>query len=111
MKMAFLPSGDIDAGGGPVTGMPVTLGPQVLAIDTPPRPPRPAPPPRPAGPPPAAGSPPGGGAATTSRVLFTGSMTTFSVPVRVVRRYQKRPSGSHVTVAVPPTTRPLRAGA
>ena len=38
-------------------------------------------------------------------------MTTFSVPVDVVRTYQKRPSGSQVAFTVPPTTRPLSAGA
>ena len=54
---------------------------------------------------------PAGGVATTSRVFFTGSMTTFSVPVDVVRTYQKRPSGSQFASTVPPTTSPLRAGA
>src|SRR6185369_7972644 len=119
MKRAFVPSGDIDGGGGVV--MPVTLGPQVLLSATPPprpAPPRPPPaprppvrpPPRPPAPPPAA-SAPAGGVATTSRVFFTGSTTTFSVPVNVVRTYQKRPSGSQLASAVPPTTRPLSAGA
>src|SRR5215210_4407879 len=49
MKMALLPSGDIDAGGGP--DMPVTFGPHVFVIARPPRPPRPPPPPRPPRPP------------------------------------------------------------
>src|SRR5688500_14703915 len=107
MKSALVPSGDSDAGGGPV--MPVTLGPQVFVIDTPPRPPRPAPPARPGGA--AGGAPPGGGTSATPRVFRTGLTMTISEPVAVVRRYQKLPSASHVTVAVPPTTRPLRAGA
>ena len=38
-------------------------------------------------------------------------MTTFSVPASVVRTYQKRPSGIHVGVTVPPTTSPASAGA
>src|SRR5207344_1042138 len=97
MKIALLPSGDIDGCGAPV--VPVTFGPQVLLMATPPpRPPRPPPPPpprppRPPAPPPAWVSP-AGGVATVSRVFFAGSMTMFSVPVGVVRTYQKRPSGS-----------------
>src|SRR5204863_197901 len=106
MNSALLPSGDIDAGGGPV--IPVTFGPHVFDSATPPRPapPRPPPPPpRPPRPPaPAEAWPPSGGVGTTSRVFFTGSMTTFSVPVSVVRAYQKRPSGSHVGLTVSPTT-------
>src|SRR5579864_675231 len=114
MKTALVPSGDIEAGGGP--DVPVTYGPQVFVIATPPpRPPRPPPPParppRPPAPPPGALWPPVGGAATTSRVFLTGSTTTVSVPVKVVRMYEKRPSGSQVASAVPPTTRPLRLGA
>src|SRR6185436_20867116 len=115
MKSALDPSGDIDAGGGPV--MPVTFGPHVFVIATPPRPPpRPAPPPRPPRPPAAPAPPPAGaaaagGVATTSRVFFTGSTTTFSVPVDVVRTYQKRPSGIQFGSTVPPTTRPFNAGA
>ena len=114
MKIALVPSGDIDAGGGPDTGMPVTLGPQVFVIATPPRPPpRPPPaprPPRPA-PPPAGAAAPAGGVATTSRVFFTGSMTTFSVPAVPVRVYQKRPSASQLAVTLSLITRPVKAGA
>ena len=111
MKMAFVPSGDIDGAGAPVR--PVTFGPQVLVIATPPRPPpRPPPPPprppRPPAPPAGAACAPAGGVATTSRVFFTGSTTTFSVPVGVVRTYQKRPSGSQLASTVPPTTSPFR---
>src|SRR5262245_39768495 len=113
MKRALLPSGDIDGCGALI--VPVTFIPHFFVIVTPPpRPPRPPPPPppRPPRPPPAfAPCPPAGGVATTSRVFRTGSTTTFSVPVNVVRTYQKRPSGSHVASALPPTTRPLRAGA
>src|SRR5580700_6804664 len=94
MSRALLPSGDIEGAGAPA--VPVTLGPQVFVIASPPRPPRPPPPPRAPAPPPFARWPPAGGVTTTSRVFFTGSMTTFSVPVSVVRTYQKRPSGSHV---------------
>ena len=101
MNSALLPSGDIDGGGGPLS--PVTLGPHVFESATPPprpAPPRPPPPPpRPPRPPaPAAAWPPAGGVSTVSRVFFTGSMTMFSVPVSVVRAYQKRPSGSQVGV-------------
>jgi hypothetical protein len=111
MKMALLPSGDIDGGGGAV--MPVTLGPQVFVIAIAPRPPPlPPPPPRPPLPPAtfpgASAAAPAGGVAATSRVFFTGSMTTFSVPVNVVRTYQNRPSGSQVALTVSPTTRPFR---
>src|SRR5262245_47302256 len=116
MKSAFVPSGDIDGGGAPV--IPVTLGPHVLLNATPPPrpPPRPPPPPaprppprppRPPAPPPGAASAPAGGVATTSRVFFTGSTTTFSVPVNVVRTYQNLPSGNQLASAVPPTTSPL----
>src|SRR5262245_28058731 len=106
MKIAFLPSGDIDGGGGPV--IPVTFGPHVRERVTPP----PRPPPRPPRPPPSGeGWPPAGGVCTTSRVFRTGSMTTFSLPVSVVRTYQKRPSGSQVAFTVSPTTRPVRLGA
>ena len=94
-----VPSGDIDAGGGPV--MPGDVGAAGLrdrdAAAAPAaaaghrrrrarrgRPPPATPDRRPAASPP------------TSRVFFTGSMTTFSVPVSVVRTYQKRPSGSQV---------------
>src|SRR5262245_40271324 len=111
MKSALLPSGDIDYGGAPV--IPVTFGPQVFVIATPPprpapRPPPPPRPPRPAAPPPAASV---GGVATTSRVFFTGSMTTFSVPVAVVRAYQKRPSDIQFAVTLAPTTSPAKLGA
>ena len=110
-----MPSGDIDGGGAPV--VPVTLGPQVFVIATPP----PAPAATAATAAAAAAAAAGAAAAPgsrrpeasppTSRVFFTGSMTTFSVPVSVVRTYQKRPSGSQVAFDVPPTTRPLRLGA
>src|SRR5215471_15647968 len=114
MNTALVPSGDIDGGGAPV--VPVAFGPHVFVIVPPPRPPRPpAPPPpapRPPRPPcPPAATAPAGGAATTSRVFFTGSITTFSFPVAVVRTYQNRPSASHVGLTVPPTTRPFRLGA
>src|SRR5688572_22711146 len=109
MKIAFVPSGDTDAGGVPV--LPVTFGPHLRVICTPPPPPRPPPPPaRPPRPPPAPGPAAGvGGVATTSRVRFTGSMTTFSVPVSVVRTYQNRPSGIQFALTVPPTTNPFSA--
>src|SRR5262245_49904094 len=114
MNSAFVPSGDIDGGGAPV--VPVTFGPHVFVMVTapprpPPRPPPPPPPPRPAprpAPPPAGAAAAAGGVATTSRVFFTGSMTTFSVPVSVVRTYQKRPSGIQLGFTSPPTTRPFR---
>src|SRR5262245_6733105 len=112
MKIALRPSGDIDGGGAPV--IPVTFGPQVRDSVAPPRPPPPRPPPpRPPRPPPASGDawPPSGGVCTTSRVFFTGSITTFSLPAGVVRTYQKRPSGSHDAFTVSPKTRPLSAGA
>src|SRR6187397_394531 len=104
--MALLPSGDTDATGVPV--IPVTLGPHVRVMVGPPRPPPPRPPR-----PPAAGAcwPPPGGVATTSRVFFTGSMTTVSGPDAVVRTYEKRPSGNHVALTESFTTRPLSAGA
>src|SRR5215470_16321783 len=107
MKSAFVPSGDIDGGGAPV--MPVTFGPHVL-VRAPPRPPAcaggaPRPPrPRPPAPPPATGVS-AGGVATTSRVFFTGSMTTFSWPDAPVRTYQKRPSGIQFTLTVSFVTR------
>jgi hypothetical protein len=44
------------------------------------------------------------------RLFATGSITTISVPDRVVLRYQKRPSRAHVAFTVPPTTRPLSEG-
>src|SRR5262245_22381633 len=108
-KIAFVRSGAIEAGGGVVR--PWTWGPRVwlrVARPAPPRPPPGAPPrpPRPPAPPPA-GCAPAGGVVTTSRVFFTGSTTTFSVPVSVVRTYQKRPSGSQFGVTVPPTTSPV----
>src|SRR5690242_618198 len=114
MKIAFFPSGDIDGGGGPV--IPVAFGPQVRDSATsarpPPRPPRPPPPPRPPRPADSAdGCPPAGGVCTTSRVLLTGSTTTFSLPFDVVRTYQKRPSGSQFTLTVSPKTSPVRLGA
>src|SRR5262245_11702042 len=115
MKIALVPSGDIDGGGAPL--VPVTFGPHVLLSATPPPPPRPPPrppppPPRPPRPPPPAAAPPSaGGVATVSRVFFTGSMTMFSEPVGVVRTYQNLPSGSQLTFTVSPKTRPLRPGA
>src|SRR5262245_25050972 len=111
MKSALLPSGDIDGGGGPVR--PVTLGPHFLESTTPPppRPPPAAPRPRRPPAPPGAACPPEGGVATVSRVFFTGSMTMFSLPVGVVRTYQKRPSGSQVALTVSPNTSPFKAGA
>src|SRR5262245_33988508 len=112
MNSALLRSGDIDGAGTLVR--PVTFGPHVFDNATPPpAPPRPPPPPppRPPRPPPCAPWPPAGGVATISRVFFTGSMTTFSVPVSVVWEYQKRPSGSQFAFALSPTTRPVRLGA
>src|ERR1700756_2748931 len=114
MKMALLPSGDIEGVG--AADVPVTLGPHVLFNATPPRPPRaPPPPPPPRAPrpplPPAASGAPAGGVATTSVVFLTGSTTPFLVPVNVGRTYQKRRSGSQFACASPPTTRPVRLGA
>src|SRR5262245_18482645 len=118
MKIALVPSGDV-ADGGEGTVKPVTVGPHVLLIVTPPRPPPLPPAPRPPRPPaPRPPSPPApatgaaaGGVEATSRVFFTGSTTTFSVPAAVVRTYQNRPSGSQFASTVPPTTRPFRPGA
>src|SRR5262245_1773083 len=110
MNSAFVRSGDIDGAGTLVR--PVTLGPQVFdsaAPPPPPRPPRPPPPPRPPRPPPVA-CPPSGGVVTVSRVFFTGSTTTFSVPVDPVRVYQKRPSGSQFALTASLITRPIRLG-
>src|SRR5262245_61036437 len=101
MKIAFVPSGDIDGGGAPV--VPVTFIPQLLLSATPPPPrpkppaPRPPPPPprppRPPPPPAAGAASPDGGVAVTSRVFLAGSTTTFSVaPAAVVRVYQNLPS-------------------
>src|SRR4051812_17475403 len=111
MKIALLPSGDSAGGGAPV--VPVTFGPHVRdSVTPPPRPPPRPPPPRPPRPPPAGAAwPPSGGVCTTSRDFFAGSMTTFSLPVSVLRTYQKRPSGSQVGFTVSPTTSPVRLGA
>src|SRR5262245_52038253 len=109
MKIALAPSGEVD-GGGEGTVRPVTVGPHVLLIATPPRPP-PPPAPRPPSPPATVTGAAAGGVATTSRVFFTGSTTTFSVPAEVVRTYQNRPSASQFASTVPPTTRPLTPGA